>query len=165
MLPLQWVAAGLLLVVLDVRVAGFDVLADWLGWLLALGAVLALRERLGPGPAVAAAVSLPVAVVGWVPGLLRIGDPSLAWALSLPQAVFCVVLALRLAVLLPDQGGVLRAAGVTNAVIALLPVVVLGGGLTPLVGPLAFAAVAAVLWLCFLLVSVAAAVPRRALAT
>ncbi|WP_157210061.1 hypothetical protein [Nocardioides aequoreus] len=160
MLPLQWVAAGLVLVVLDVYAGGYDVLADWVGWLLALGAVLALRARLGSGPAVAAAVSLVVAALGWVPGLLRVDDTSLAWALSLPQAVFCVLLALRLAALLPDQQGILRAAGVTNAVVALLPVVVLGGGLTAVVGPLAFAAVAAVLWLCFLLVSVAPAVPR-----
>ncbi len=164
MLPLQWVAAGLVLVVLDVFVGGFDVLADWLGWLLALGAVLALRRPLGPGPAVAAAISLVVAVAGWVPGLLEVEDSSLAWALSLPQAVFCVLLALRLAELLPEQQGILRAAAVTNAVVALLPVVVLGGGLTPLFGPLAFAAVAAVLWLCFLLVSVAPAVPRTAAA-
>ena len=56
-----------------------------------------------------------------------------------------------------------RATPLEAVAVAVLPVVVLGGGLTALVGFAAFAAVAAALWLCFVLFSIAPEVgPARA---
>ncbi|MCW2784241.1 MAG: hypothetical protein JWP74_758 [Marmoricola sp.] len=110
---------GLLLVFLpaDFRIAGhvYDALPDPVGWLLVLSGLKSLRGHLDVDIAlwfgwVALAVSVPL----WFPQLVehlptvstthasallpsaakhgRVTDPSLLWALSLPQAAFSLLL-------------------------------------------------------------------------
>jgi hypothetical protein len=131
---------GLVIVVLTARVRGFDLLPDPVGWLLVIAGVRRLpaalpRRGVVVGLAVLAGV---VSVPLWVPGIadrLYDTDPSLAWAATLPQLGFAVFLAAGLAVL-ADRGGDSRAARwlrVTRTafvVVALLPVLVFGGGWT-----------------------------------
>jgi hypothetical protein len=138
--PLQPVAMGLVIVVLTARAHGFDLLPDPLGWLLVIAGVRRLpaalpRRDLVVGLAMlAGAVSVPL----WIPHVadrLYDTDPSLAWAATLPQLGFAVFLAGGLAVL-ADRGGDsgaarwLRVARTALLVVALLPVLVFGGGWT-----------------------------------
>lgn len=142
MKPLQAVAMGLVIVVLTASYHGYDVLADPLGWLLVLVGLDGLPPaRRGSLPALAS-VSLVVSVVVWFPGAreaLNVTDPALAWAASLPELLTVIVLAHRLA-RAAGEGADLRAAGwlrTARALLtvgALLPPVVLGGGMDALRG-------------------------------
>ena len=143
MKPLQSVALGLVFLVLESRVGGFDVYADPVGWVLIVYGVRGLgpvpRGDLLRGTALLAGlVSLPL----WVPAVDRAladADPALAWAADLPRFGFWLVLCLSLAEA-AMTGGEPRAAawwrvvevGV-GAVIA-LPGLVFGAGLTGLEG-------------------------------
>jgi len=138
--PLQPVAMGLVIVVLTARVRGFDVLPDPLGWLLVIAGVRRMpaalpRRDLVIGLAMLAGV---VSVPLWVPNVadrLYGTDPSLAWAATLPQLGFAVLLTGGLAGLADgagDSGAArwLRLARTAFVVVALLPVLVFGGGWT-----------------------------------
>jgi hypothetical protein len=138
--PLQPVAMGLVIVVLTARAHSFDLLPDPLGWLLVIAGVRRVptalpRRGLVVGLAVLAGV---VSVPLWVPQVadrLYDTDPSLAWAATLPQLGFAMLFAAGLAVLAHragDSGAArwLRIARTAFAVVALLPVLVFGGGWT-----------------------------------
>lgn len=130
MKPLQSIAMGLVVVVLVARFGGYDALADPLGWLLVIWGVRRMADHsLLLGLATGA---LLVAVVVWFPGtgdLLDDSDPSLRWAINLPQVLFCVVLCRQLAGLAASAGdhrarAWLRTTLVLNVVLAIAPVLV-----------------------------------------
>lgn len=156
MLALQWVAIGLVVVLLDLAAQGWDLLPDPLGWLLVLLGLARLRDRLGTTPFVAAAVALLVSAVTYAPGVVRTDEPALAWGLSLPQVVALVVLALAVGEAVPERRRALRLCAWLLAGVGIAPALVLGGGaaldgLLGLVGLLAFVAVLAQVWLVALL--------------
>ncbi|MCR6032661.1 hypothetical protein GGQ22_14630 [Nocardioides sp. zg-579] len=142
MKPLQSVAMGLLVVGLTARFGEYDGLPDPLGWVLVLVGVarfpadLERRTVLLGLAALAGLVAVPL----WVPAVaeaLEDVDASLAWALTLPQLGFvgllCHVLAARAtaAADLPAARR-LRLAVTLTAVVAALPVLVLGAGVEAL---------------------------------
>lgn len=165
MSPLQQVAMGLVIVALTAQAGGYDLLPDPIGWALAIGGVVRLRERL---PSAGALLGLAVlaAVVGLRPYLGLIGseldaelDPALQWAASLPQVLFCLFLARALATLARDPGpGIapdeyrarwFSALTLAFGVVALAPAVVIGGGLEDAYGIVAFVAVLCLLTLVY----------------
>ena len=134
--PLQAVAMGLVIVLLGVTVAGYDLLADPIGWLLVLVGLATLPAP-GRGALQAlATLSLLVSAVVWFPAAreaLNVTDLALAWAAGLPELVTLVLLAHRLARVAGDAGDQpartwLQTARTLLIVVALLPAVVLGGG-------------------------------------
>ena len=127
---------GLVIVLLGVTVAGYDLLADPIGWLLVLVGLATLPVP-GRGALQAlATLSLLVSAVVWFPAAreaLNVTDLALAWAAGLPELVTLVLLAHRLARVAGDAGDHpartwLQTARTLLIVVALLPAVVLGGG-------------------------------------
>jgi hypothetical protein len=158
---MQRVAAGLVLVLLDVSVDGWDVLADPVGWALVLAGVLPVTELLGGRVALTAVLAFVTSLVVYPPAVVRAVDPAVGWALSLPHLAFLVVLCLALAGRLPAYERRFRVTAVVLAVLGVAPVLVLGGGLLVLAGALAFAAVVTQLYVVYLLFRVADLVPGR----
>jgi hypothetical protein len=140
--PLQAVGLGFVFLLLVTRVGGYDLYPDWFGWGLVLVGVRALprdfplRGTLLYLGVVALVVSVPL----WVPAVddaLADADASLAWALNLPRFGFAAVLALALArsAEAADARGPAtwwRVLAGGNAAVAVLPVLVFGGGLDQL---------------------------------
>jgi hypothetical protein len=139
MRPLQSIAMGLVIVALRAQLAGgYDALPDPLGWLLVIVGVRGLPADLPRRDAVvtmawlAAAVSVPL----WFPAFSDAAyaiDPSLGWALNLPQLGFAALLCHSLAtgaVAVEDNGAAswLRLAMAGFVVAAVLPVIVFGAG-------------------------------------
>jgi len=133
MTPLQRVALGLVVVVVD-TLGGFDLLPDVLGWALVLWGLAGLPgDRAGLRyAAVVAAVTSVVLYPPAVHDRLTDAVPSLQWAASLPDLVFALLLAralLRLA-----QPGDRRLAArmrllvTVISVLAVAPVLVFAGG-------------------------------------
>lgn len=156
MKPLAAVAMGLVIVVLVADQGGYDLLADPVGWLLV---VLGVRRLPDPTTLLALAVAAGVVACAlWLPAtqdLLERSDPSLQWAVNLPQVVFCVALCHRLAGLATAAGDAraaawLRTAMVLNVLLALAPVVVFAAGAEDLLSGL-YAAAGAVLVLLIVL--------------
>jgi hypothetical protein len=157
MKPLQSIAMGLVIVVLVARFDGYDALADPLGWLLVIWGV-----RRTPDSSTLQALALAallVAGVVWFPAtqdLLDRSDPSLRWAVNLPQVLFCVVLCRQLA---DRAGGVgdqrarawLRTAMLLNVVLAIAPVLVFAASADDLMVSVHAAAAGVVLLLIVLL--------------
>lgn len=142
MKPLQSVAMGLVVVVLSAPFHGYDALPDPLGWMLVLLGVSALPTGLlhrGNLLALAVLAGLVGAVL-WIPPVhsgLEDADPSLAWAASLPQIAFTVLLCHALAKLAAeadDPRATRWLAFTRTAAIAvgLLPVLVFGAGVDSL---------------------------------
>jgi hypothetical protein len=136
MRPLTWVGLGLLVVVLDLSLDGFDVVADPIGWSLVCLGCLALPAHLDRGLLVgAAAVAAIVSVVLLFPSVIDTleGELPLSWAVSLPQVVFVLLLARAMARSAGGAGDV-SARGWWRLVLAgaivllLLPPVVYGAG-------------------------------------
>ena len=130
MKPLQAVAMGLVIVVLVARFDGYDALADPVGWLLVIWGV---RRMADPAALLTLALAaLLVACTVWFPAtqdLLDRSDPSLRWAINLPQVLFCVLLSRQLADLAGDAGdrrarAWLRTTMLLNVVLAVAPVLV-----------------------------------------
>lgn len=130
MKPLQSIAMGLVIVVLVARFAGYDALADPVGWLLVIWGVRRMADH---ATVLALAVgALLVACVVWFPAtqdLLEDSDPSLRWAVNLPQVLFCVLMCRQLGELAgaaSDQRARawLRTTMVLNGVLAVAPVLV-----------------------------------------
>ena len=140
MTPLQGIAMGLVIVLVDASFGGYDGVPDPLGWLLVLWGVRRLRpvladRRLLPGLAV---LCLVVSVVTYPPQVAEQLDESGGWALSLPQLGFSVALASAVGPLsgwLEKRFRVMRPVFV---VLAVAPAVVIGGDLEALRSPLAF---------------------------
>lgn len=160
MAALQWVAVGLVLVFLDVIQGAWDLLPDPLGWLLVLLGLWQARVALPGSLLPAAALCLVVSVVVSLPGVSGV-EPAVGWALSLPQVVFSVLLALALADLVPSRARGARAAAWALGVVGALPVLVVGGGLDAGLGTLAFAAVAVQVWLVYLVFSCSTELPSE----
>lgn len=147
--PLQRIAMGLVLIFGSAQFPAephpawehYDALPDPIGWVLVLLGVRALaRSRphfdvVGWPAWTAAAVSVPL----WFPQLThRLSDPG-SWALSLPQLVFCFLLARSIA----EQAEAQRPADTyvskrfgllmwAFAVAAVLPPIAIGGGVAAL---------------------------------
>ncbi len=152
MSPLQKIAMGLVVVVGFAYVparpspswAHYDVLADPLGWLLVVLGTVALT-RADPAysasrwlAAVAGVVSVPM----WFPQLHHRLDASGEWFVSLPQLLFCLFLAREIgiqgALRTPRDPYVAKRFGLLVwgfAIITVLPVLALGGGLSQLEAP------------------------------
>jgi hypothetical protein len=146
--PLQAVAMGLVIVLLTASVDGYDLLADPVGWLLVLVGLAGLPEASVPRRGTlqkVATLALVISIPVWVPAArdaLNVTDPSLAWAASIPQLLTVIVLAHSLAQaanLAADANARrwLQTARTLMIVVALLPPIVLGGGLDSLVGAVA----------------------------
>ncbi len=154
---------GLVVIVLVAPAGGYDLLANPVGWVLVLlgtsHAPLADHHR-GPLRWVGGLALVSSAVV-WFPAVadaLTDTDDSLAWAAELPQVAFAALLCRALADLAAGAGdtrsaGWLRTAGVLAVVAGVLPVVVLGGGVTSLADVAALVARLAPLLLVVLLLS------------
>ena len=145
MTPLQRVALGLVVVVVD-TLGGFDLLPDVLGWALVLWGLAGLPgDRAGLRyAAVVAAVTSVVLYPPAVHDRLTDAVPSLQWAASLPDLVFALLLARALLRLAQpgdqpaghpgDQPGDRRLAArmrllvTVISVLAVAPVLVFAGG-------------------------------------
>jgi hypothetical protein len=92
---------GLVIVVLDVTVDGWDLTADPAGWLLVLLGMSDLRDHARYGLLVAlGSLALAVSAVLWFPAVAAAVDDApaaLAWLVSMPQVVWCGVAAYTLA--------------------------------------------------------------------
>lgn len=107
MTPLQKIAMGLVIVFapgyFEFGGRPYDVLADWLGWLLVISGLRVLRTHLDVDIAYWLAwVALAFAAVFWFPQItdllpeveepIKGIDPSVQWFISLPQAAFSLML-------------------------------------------------------------------------
>jgi hypothetical protein len=159
--PLVLIGLGLLLALVDVSIDDLDLVPDWVGWVVVLLACAGLPPQLAPRRlALVGALALLVSVVLWVPGALvdvdRLPLP-LAWAISLPEVGFGLLLALSMARAAGDAGDVsargwwrLVVAG--HVVMLLLPPTVFGAGIAAVLvlGVLiALASAIATIVLCF----------------
>ena len=150
--PLQRIAMGMVIVVAYAYFPGdpspdwehYDALADPLGWLLVILGMVALArvdDTFTPSrwlAVVAGVVSVPM----WFPQLSHQLDYSGDWFASLPQLAFCLVLAREIGMLgaqqTPADGYVAKRFGLLVwgfALVAVLPVVALGGGVQQLEEP------------------------------
>ena len=143
MRPLQPIGMGLLLIL--VHAGRFDFLPDPLGWLIILAGVSVLpepvpRRSLLLGLAgVAGAISVPLWWPEWAEAL-NDGDPSLWWAVNLPQLLFVLLLGLSLtsAARQEDDQSAARwwqLVATLATLAAALPVLVFGGGVEALEVP------------------------------
>ena len=162
MRPLQSIAMGLVVIVLD-TLGRVDALPDPLGWVLVLLGVRGLPRDLPRRSLVlvlavlAGAVSVPL----WLPGVAdRLHDthPSLLWAANLPQlgfaGVLCLVLARRAATAADPAAAAWARTTLTGVVVvAVLPVLVFGGGIAALEMPAYLGASLVLLLLIWLLFS------------
>lgn len=153
MTPLQKVAMGLVLTLADPDIRGYDAVPDVLGWVLVVLGLLGLKDRVAlsglmPLAIVAGVVSLGLIRFDWLEGL----PESTGWLLSLPQLVFSLVLCGEVARLVgPDVAKRLRGLRWAFLVAAVGPVLLYGGGIDVLLVPLAVIAVAANVYLVYLL--------------
>ena len=148
---------GLVVVILDVSVDDrWDLIADPVGWVLVVYGVLRLRgvvpvAGLLGAAVVAAGISVALVDSRVVEGL----EPSTGWILSLPHVVFDLVLAGLLAGVLeasrPDLARRYRTLRWLFVVVAVGPVLLLGGSVEVLLVPLALVAVASYVYFAYLL--------------
>ncbi len=168
MSPLQKIAMGLVIVVgralfppnpsPDWQV--YDALPDPLGWLLVVAGTLGLArtdQAFRSLPWLAGLAGL-VSVAMWFPQVNHRLDASGEWFASLPQLAFCLVLALMVgragADREPPDDYVAKRFGLLVwgfALLAVLPVVALGGEVTRLENPTQLASVLVNLALIYLL--------------
>ena len=170
MTALQSVAMGLVIVLVDADLAGFDAVPDLLGWALVLAGV----RRLGGSPARSTLLGL-AATSGLVSLALVRTDTVAAlpesggWLLSLPQVVFSFVLCGALPALLPPAdrrlGHSLARLRWVFVLVGVGPVLLYGGGVDALLVPLALVTVGANLALVYLLFRAAGALARADTAT
>jgi len=157
MKPLQSVAMGLVIVVLVARFDGYDALADPVGWLLVVWGVRRMADSSTLLTLALGALLMAGAV--WFPAtqdLLDRSDPSLRWAINLPQVLFCVLLCRQLG---GDAGSAgdhrarawLRTAMLCNVVLAVAPVLVFAASADDLMTSVHAAAAGVVLLLIVLL--------------
>jgi hypothetical protein len=153
MTPLQKIAMGLVITLVDAVIAGYDAVPDVLGWVLVVMGLLELRDRM------TVSTLLPLAVIAGVvslaslrPALLEDLPESTAWLLSLAQIAFSFVLCAEVATLVGDPlAGRFRVLRWVFLVVGAGPVLLYGGGIDVLLVPLAVLAVAAGVYLVYLL--------------
>lgn len=152
MTPLQKVAMGLVLTLVDPVLGGFDAVPDVLGWVLVLLGLRDLRDRIAVGTLVGLAlVSALVSLATLRPELVADLPESTGWLLSLPQIVFSLLLCLALARAGAPRARAFRRLAWAFGVVAAGPVVLYGGGVDALLVPLALLVVAANVYLVYLL--------------
>ena len=135
MTPLQRIAMGLIVVVVD-TLGGYDLLPDVLGWALVLWGLAGLPGPDRDGLRYAAVAAAATSVVLYPPSVhepLADADPSLQWAASLPDLVFALLLARALMRLARAQhertlARRMRVLVTLIAVLAVAPVLVFAGG-------------------------------------
>jgi hypothetical protein len=151
--PLQKVAMGLVIVLVDAPFSGYDGVPDPLGWVLVVLGLHELRSVLDNGRALVllAGLCLAVSVATYPPQVSGALDDSGGWALSLPQLALGFALCTALASSAEELGGRFRLLRWVFVLLAAAPVLVLGGGVEALRGPLALVSVAANLYLVYLL--------------
>ena len=162
MTPLQKVAMGLVVVVVDAYFGDIDAVPDVLGWAMVLLGLVDLRGRLqsyGSLMLLATAATIVSVVLLW-PDLLASAPESAGWALSLPQIGFSILLCGAVAELCSstDAGDARRFSWLrwVFVVVALAPAVLYGGGLDVLEVPVAVVTVAANVLLIYFLFRVSA---------
>lgn len=156
MTPLQKIAMGLVIVVVDASLRGFDAVPDVLGWVLVVVGLVDLRAVLpGSGLLVAlAAVSAGVSAALLWPGLAGAFPESTGWLLSLPQLAFSIMLCASVASLAADEADIVRRFSWLRWVFVALvfaPILLYGGGVDALLIPIAVVTVAANVYLIYLL--------------
>lgn len=154
MTPLQKVAMGFVVILLDPSFSGWDALPDFVGWVLALAGVRELRPTLGPRYTTlfyVGLVGLTISVATFVPAVPRSLSAAVGWFVSLPQLAFMCLLCVALAdVALASEPGDRATAKRFRrllwavVVVGALPVVVFGGGVAAL-APVAAAVAVGVL--------------------
>ena len=151
--PLQSIAMGLVVVLVNATFSGYDAVADPLGWVLVLVGLLRLRGDLDGSRLLlgTAAVCFAVSVATFPPAVRDRLTDSGGWALSLPQLALSFLLCAALAPRAGDLAGRFRSLRWVFAVLAVAPVVVLGGGVDALAGVLGLVSVAALAYLAYLL--------------
>lgn len=148
--PLQRIAMGMVIVIGTATVpphpspswAHYDLLADPLGWLLVVhGATALARHDDSYSTArwlawLAGAVSVPM----WLPQVNHLLDASGSWFVSLPQLGFCLLMAREIGIEAtrqqpPDRYAAKRFGLLfwAFAIVGVLPVVAIGGGVARLV--------------------------------
>ena len=162
MRPLQSIAMGLVIIVLD-TLGTYDALPDPVGWVLVALGVRRLPRDL-PHRTLLAMLTLLAGVVSvalWIPGVaddLHDTHPSLLWAANLPQLGFAGLLCFVLARRATAAGDAAAAAWSRTtltgvAVVAVLPVLVFGAGISSLEVPAYLGASLVLLLLIWLLFS------------
>ncbi|MDO8147308.1 hypothetical protein Q6350_02580 [Isoptericola sp. b515] len=135
MRPLQIVVGGLVIVVLDLRFDGFDVVVDLIGWILVVKALrlLAVRDRAFAVAAVGAVLGGLGSIVQLVPGLtVGAGVVSVLGAVeTLALTVVVVAICTGIARVLAHEPQVVRHARILRATDVALTVVALGLGSSP----------------------------------
>jgi hypothetical protein len=150
--PLQQVGMGMVIVVAYAYFPAdpspdwerYDALVDPLGWLLVVSGMVALA-RVNDSFALTRWLAILAGVVSvpmWFPQLNHQLEASGEWFVSLPQLLFCLLLAREIGLLgvsrSPSDGYVARRFGLLVwgfALAGVLPVVALGGGIDQLEGP------------------------------
>jgi hypothetical protein len=166
MTPLQKVAMGLVLTVVDPVVSGYDAVPDLLGWVLVVLGLRDLRHRTAMAAPLTLAVTAGLVSVALVrPGLIMDLPESTGWWLSLPQIAFSFLLCGAVAAILPAHdrlaarflrlrwGFVVAGAG---------PVLLYGGGVRVLLVPLSVLTVLANVYLVYLVFRAVPGVDRPA---
>ncbi|HSX67362.1 hypothetical protein [Nocardioides sp.] len=149
--PLLLIGLGLVINVLSPRVDGWDVLPDWIGWVLILIGTWVFGRKLPSGGLMlgAARLALVVAVAQWPPAW-QVIDPvtaaseevsaseaSLLWALSLPALGWMVLYCLAVAGVSSTEAGTSfwwKYLAAMNAGAAVLPILVYGADMKGLEG-------------------------------
>jgi hypothetical protein len=133
------------LVVVGIHAGTWDLLPDPLGWLLVLYGVLGLPRDAAYRTGLLSLGGLALVAAGplWLPTVvarLDDADPSLRWAVNLPQLGFLVLLGWAVAELARRGGDTSafrtwRTVATFAALCALLPILVWGGGVASLEVP------------------------------
>lgn len=153
MTPLQKIAMGLVITLVDVIAAGYDVIPDVLGWVLVVLGLRELRARISVATLIPMSVLAGlVSLVGFLPDLLEDIPESTGWLISLPQIVVSYLLCVEVAGLVsPPLSSRLRFLRWIFVIAAVGPVLLYGGGLDVLTVPLALLSVAANVYLVYAL--------------
>lgn len=164
MTPLQKIAMGLVIVLVDALFAGYDAVPDPIGWILVIAGVLSLRAAIEGGASLVwlAAVSLLASVATYPPQVSASLDETAGWLLSLPQLAFTYALCGALVPVTGDLEGRFRVLRWLFVVAAIGPVMVLSGAAEALRDPLAFVVVAADIYLVYLLFRASRGLPGPA---
>jgi hypothetical protein len=151
--PLQKVAMGLVIVLVDAFFGGYDAVPDPVGWGLILAGLLPLRPHLeeGAGLVTVAVICLVVSVATYPPQVTSLLDESGGWALSLPQLAFSFMLCTALMPVSESLTGRFAVLRWVFVAVAAGPVLVFGGGVEFLRSPIALLVVAANIYLVYLL--------------
>lgn len=156
MTPLQWVAMGLVLTLVDADIGGYDAVPDVLGWVMVVPALLRLRDVLATTTLVGLAVLAGMASLATLrPDLIEDLPESTGWLLSLPQIAFSLLLSVELSRAVPRLARRFGVLAWTFGVAAVGPVLLYGGGVDVLLVPLAVLTVLANVYLVYLLFRVA----------